>query len=342
MSINLTGTGLTVDNVVQVARGKVPVTLDPEARKRIVKCRALLEDKIQKKEIMYGVNTGIGELANVVLTQEQVEQYQRYIIYSHAAGYGKPMPEEVVRAAILSRDQLPLPRPFGAAPRRHRDPDRAPQQGRHARHVREGLGRRLRRPLADGPDGPRPDGRGRGLLQGRAAARRRGPQAGRHRADRPSGPRRPGHDQRLERHRRHGGPDRPRRPPLAEDVRDRGGHDARGPQRQHEGLRRAHPQDPRLSRRPRIRRERPAPHRRERDAGAAGQEGPGRLQPPQHAPGRRRGPRRPQVGPLHVRDRAQRGGRQPRLLPRRAARPDRGEFPGRAHGLRRSSCSARP
>jgi len=103
MALNLTGTGLTVDKVVQVARGREPVSLDPEARKRIEKCRALLEDKLQKKEIMYGVNTGIGELANVVLTQEQIEKYQRYLIYSHAAGYGKPMPEEIVRAAILSR-----------------------------------------------------------------------------------------------------------------------------------------------------------------------------------------------------------------------------------------------
>jgi len=103
MSLNLTGTGLTVENVVKVARHGETVTLDPEARKRIEKCRALLEEKIQKKEIMYGVNTGIGELANVVLTQDQVEEYQRYVIYSHAAGYGKPMPEEIVRAAILSR-----------------------------------------------------------------------------------------------------------------------------------------------------------------------------------------------------------------------------------------------
>ena len=103
MSITLNGTGLTIEKVVQVARDGAPVALAPEARKRIEKCRALLEDKIRKNEIMYGVNTGIGELANVVLTQDQVEQYQRYIIYSHAAGYGKPMPGDVVRAAILSR-----------------------------------------------------------------------------------------------------------------------------------------------------------------------------------------------------------------------------------------------
>jgi histidine ammonia-lyase len=103
MPVVLNGEGLTIEKVVEVARRSESVGLSPEARKRIERCRALLEDKIQKKEIMYGVNTGIGELANVVLTQEQVEKYQRYLIYSHAAGYGKPMPEDVVRAAILGR-----------------------------------------------------------------------------------------------------------------------------------------------------------------------------------------------------------------------------------------------
>jgi histidine ammonia-lyase len=103
MPIALDGKGLTIEKVVQVARGGEPIALAPEARKRIDKCRALLEDKIQKQEIMYGVNTGIGELANVVLTQDQVEKYQRFLIYSHAAGYGKPMPGDAVRAAILSR-----------------------------------------------------------------------------------------------------------------------------------------------------------------------------------------------------------------------------------------------
>jgi histidine ammonia-lyase len=102
MSIVVDG-HLTIEQVVKVARENEPVELHPEAIARINRCRALLEEKIRKNEIMYGVNTGIGELANVVLTQEQVEKFQRYIIYSHAAGYGEPLPEEVVRAAILSR-----------------------------------------------------------------------------------------------------------------------------------------------------------------------------------------------------------------------------------------------
>ncbi len=103
MTITLDGHNLTIEDVVKVARENEAVSIHPEAMERIKKCRDLLEDKIQKKEIMYGVNTGIGELSEVVLTQEQVEKYQRYLIYSHAAGYGKPFAPEVVRAAILSR-----------------------------------------------------------------------------------------------------------------------------------------------------------------------------------------------------------------------------------------------
>jgi len=103
MTITLDGRDLTIEKVVKVARQREGITIHPEAMKRIQKCRDLLENKIKKKEIMYGVNTGIGELSEVVLTQEQVEKYQRYLIYSHAAGYGKPFSEDVVRAAILGR-----------------------------------------------------------------------------------------------------------------------------------------------------------------------------------------------------------------------------------------------
>jgi histidine ammonia-lyase len=103
MAITVDGHHLKIEDVARVARGNEKVELHPEAKKRIDICRALLEDKIQKREIMYGVNTGIGELSEVVLTQEQVEQYQRYIIYSHAAGYGQPLPIDTVRAAMLSR-----------------------------------------------------------------------------------------------------------------------------------------------------------------------------------------------------------------------------------------------
>ncbi|MBI5210245.1 MAG: aromatic amino acid lyase [Elusimicrobia bacterium] len=94
---------LTISDVVQVARHGAKVELAPKAVARIAKCRGMLEKKISAREIMYGVNTGIGEFSEVVLTDEQVQQFQRYLIYNHAAGIGKPCPIEHVRAALLSR-----------------------------------------------------------------------------------------------------------------------------------------------------------------------------------------------------------------------------------------------
>lgn len=103
MTLIVTGSGLTIKNVVEVARYNEKVKLHPEALKRIKKCRAMLEKKIKAHEIMYGVNTGIGEFSEVVLTDDQVEDFQKYLIYNHAAGIGDPAPIEYVRGAMLGR-----------------------------------------------------------------------------------------------------------------------------------------------------------------------------------------------------------------------------------------------
>lgn len=102
-AITLTGHALTIEDVTAIARNRRSIELHPEAIARITQCRELLERKIRAHEIMYGVNTGIGELAEVILTPDQVEKYQKFLLYSHAAGCGEPSTEENVRAAMLSR-----------------------------------------------------------------------------------------------------------------------------------------------------------------------------------------------------------------------------------------------
>lgn len=101
--ITIKGKGLTIEDVVRVAREGEQVELAPEALERIDKCRAMLERKIEANEVMYGVNTGIGEFSEVVLTNEQMKDFQKYLIYNHAAGIGDPMPLEYVRASMLGR-----------------------------------------------------------------------------------------------------------------------------------------------------------------------------------------------------------------------------------------------
>jgi len=103
MTIELNGSNLTVEKLVRIARHGEKVALHPDALKRIEKCREMLEEKIQANEIMYGVNTGIGEFSEVVLKPDQVKQFQKFLIYNHAAGIGDPAPVEYVRGAIASR-----------------------------------------------------------------------------------------------------------------------------------------------------------------------------------------------------------------------------------------------
>ncbi len=103
MAITLNGSGLTVEKLVRIARNKEQVELSKDSIERIKTCRAMLEEKIKAHEIMYGVNTGIGEFSEVVLNDDQVKDFQKYLIYNHAAGIGDPMPIEHVRGAMAGR-----------------------------------------------------------------------------------------------------------------------------------------------------------------------------------------------------------------------------------------------
>jgi len=103
MTIILDGSNLSTDQLVRIARYGEKVELHPDALERIKTCRRMLEEKIEAHEIMYGVNTGIGEFSEVVLDDEQVKQFQRYLIYNHAAGIGDPTSIENVRGAMAGR-----------------------------------------------------------------------------------------------------------------------------------------------------------------------------------------------------------------------------------------------
>ena len=103
MAIVLTGNDLTIEDIEAVARRGEKVELDSGAVERIKACRAFIEERIDAHEIMYGVNTGIGEFSEVVLNDDQVREFQKYLIYNHAAGIGDPAPVEHIRAAMLLR-----------------------------------------------------------------------------------------------------------------------------------------------------------------------------------------------------------------------------------------------
>ena len=103
MSIVLNGSGLTIEKLVRIARYKEKTELHPDSLEKIKLCRNMLEEKLKAREIMYGTNTGIGEFSEIVLNDEQVKEFQRYLVYNHSAGIGEPAPLEYVRGAIAGR-----------------------------------------------------------------------------------------------------------------------------------------------------------------------------------------------------------------------------------------------
>jgi histidine ammonia-lyase len=103
MAIVLDGSSLTIESLVRIARFGEQVELAPEALERIKVCRAMLEEKLAAREVMYGTNTGIGEFSEHLLSDDQVRTFQRYLVYNHAAGIGDPAPVEHVRAAMAGR-----------------------------------------------------------------------------------------------------------------------------------------------------------------------------------------------------------------------------------------------
>ncbi len=103
MAIILDGKTLTVEKLTRIARDNEKVELHPESLEKIKQCRGMLEEKLKAREIMYGTNTGIGEFSEIVLSDEQVKEFQKYLIYNHAAGIGDAAPIEHVRGAMASR-----------------------------------------------------------------------------------------------------------------------------------------------------------------------------------------------------------------------------------------------
>ena len=99
----LTGTDLTIDNVIEVARGRREVELDPAAADRMRASRAVIDRLVDEGATVYGVTTGFGDLADVRIDAADTVALQRNLIRSHAAGVGDALPDEVVRAMLVLR-----------------------------------------------------------------------------------------------------------------------------------------------------------------------------------------------------------------------------------------------
>lgn len=103
MSIILNGKDLTIEQVVQVARGYGEVSIAPQAAQRVRRAAEYVEQKLEEGEVVYGLTTGFGSFVNTLISREDTRQLQHNLIVSHACAMGDPLPTEIVRAVMLLR-----------------------------------------------------------------------------------------------------------------------------------------------------------------------------------------------------------------------------------------------
>ncbi len=94
----LTGAGLTLDEVLAVARGGTPVDLDPGALAAMARARAVVDRSIGEGTPAYGVTTGVGSRK---IFDVEAADHDRLLVRQHRISQGSPVAHEVVRATAL-------------------------------------------------------------------------------------------------------------------------------------------------------------------------------------------------------------------------------------------------
>jgi len=100
-TLNILPGRLTLAQLRQVHQGPVTVTLDECAAQSIEASVACVEQILAEGRTAYGINTGFGLLAQTRIATEDLENLQRSLVLSHAAGVGQPISDDLVRLIMV-------------------------------------------------------------------------------------------------------------------------------------------------------------------------------------------------------------------------------------------------
>ncbi|MFM9385203.1 aromatic amino acid lyase, partial [Pseudomonas sp. UV AK001] len=96
-ALNLIPGQLSLSQLRDVYQHPVKLTLDYSAAAQIEASVACVEQILAENRTAYGINTGFGLLASTRIASEDLENLQRSLVLSHAAGVGEPISDELVR-----------------------------------------------------------------------------------------------------------------------------------------------------------------------------------------------------------------------------------------------------
>ena len=101
MTIMLSGSDLTVTEVVAAARRGESVAFAPGAIQTMEQARAVVEEVLAKDEPVYGLNTGVGERKSFLLDPAERRKFNQRLVLNHRIAQGDVAPSDVVRGAMV-------------------------------------------------------------------------------------------------------------------------------------------------------------------------------------------------------------------------------------------------
>lgn len=99
--IVLDGNSLTINDLVEITRFNKKVTISQDGKNRIKQARTVIEEKIKGNEVIYGVSTGFGKLAERIISPIEREILQKNLIKSHSIGFGSYIPDDIILGAMV-------------------------------------------------------------------------------------------------------------------------------------------------------------------------------------------------------------------------------------------------
>ncbi len=101
--IILDGHSLTLNQLVKIAYFNANVSISPDNKEKIIEASNFVSKVVEGKKPVYGINTGFGHLAQVMIDEDKLEDLQTNLLISHACGVGNILDPHVVRAMMALR-----------------------------------------------------------------------------------------------------------------------------------------------------------------------------------------------------------------------------------------------
>ena len=98
---NLNPGALTLKDLREVYFDGANITIEQSTWEHVDKARSVVNDKVEGGDIVYGVNTGFGRLAQKHIEKELLTELQHNLILSHATGVGQYIDAATVRLILL-------------------------------------------------------------------------------------------------------------------------------------------------------------------------------------------------------------------------------------------------